>query len=417
MQSADGLTWTLTIRKDVRFQDGTKLEASHIRDAILAGLADQRLVGPAVCLRDIAGVTIAAPNDVVIRLRQPCSFLLDDLEVEIAHTGSDGTKYGTGPFRTVVATMDEATFDRHPGYYGVLPDVDRVVVKSFANLRAPWAEMMRGRVDLLLEVSTEGLEFLRDQSTISVWSYSAYKPLSIVLNSARPSLAPAEVRRALSEAVDRKELLERGLRGRGTLGDIPLWPHYWALASASHPPVFDQAHARMVLSRGKPLTITCLLPETMTGFERLALLLQRQWRAVGVDLRLESLPFPELYRRVVSGDYDAAMIDPLGGPRASFQYRFWHSPDARGLSWNMFGYRSQPVDAALDAMRVAVDEPTYVKAVARYADAVRNDPPLIILAWPIWNEAISSRFEIPPSATGWTLSRYLHELRLKEGRR
>lgn len=413
-QSPDGLTWRLTLRRDVRFQDGAILTSTDVRDAIRNAAVSPGFRSNSVCLPDITHVTTDSERDVVVHLARPCAFLLDEFEFDIDHVGPDGTRSGTGPFIPTGSTADEASFSLNPHYHAGRSRVDRVVVRTYDTLRAPWAEMMRGQIDLLLEVGPDGMEFLRDQSTIETRSYTSFKPVTIVLNSGRKSLRSPDVRRALSRAVDRTELVEQGLKGQGLPADTPVWPLFWA-AEGSTPGVtipFDPGNAREVLAKDGRLAITCLLPAGHSVFERLALLVQRQWRSVGVDLRLEAVPIPTLFTRVGTGDFDAAMIDPLGGPYASYQYRFWHSPNP-DQRWNLFNYRSPVVDAALDALRGAVTEEAFRLAMGQFIAAVRVDPPAVFLVWPSRVQAISRRFILPADAVGTDAVRSVARWRLR----
>ncbi|MDO8834250.1 MAG: ABC transporter substrate-binding protein, partial [Vicinamibacterales bacterium] len=413
-QSPDGRTWRLSLRRGVRFHDGAILDATQVRDAIREAAANPAMRANSVCLPDILNVTTDGERDVVVHLARPCAFLLDDFEFSISHVGPDGEPSGTGPFMRTGSTDNDATFAAFTHYHAGRPQVDRVVVRAYETLRAPWAEMMREQIDLLLEVGPDGFEFLRDQSTVETRSYTAFKPIAIVLNSGRKALGSPEVRRALSKSVDRAELVEQGLKGQGLPADTPVWPLFWA-AEDSKPWAtipFDPGAARGILAKNGRLVITCLIPAGHSVFERLALLVQRQWRSVGVDMRLEEVPVNTLRLRVGTGDFDAAMIDPLGGPYASYQYRFWHSPnpDAR---WNVFNYRSPVVDAALDTLRGSVSEDEFRLAMGQFIAAVRVDPPAIFLVWPARAQAISRRFILPDDAAGTDAVRSVARWRLR----
>ena len=180
-QSRDGLTWRLTARRGVAFQDGTPLQTKDIKDAILKA-RDNPDLAVYVCLPDIQDVTTDGDRDVVIRLKKPCYYLLDDLDVDLSRVGSDGRPVGTGPFRFVSESEDEVTMEANPHYYGGAPAISRLVVRAYDTLRAPWAEMMRGRVDFLPDAGPDATEFLRDQSTIETHSYPPFSPWAVVLN-------------------------------------------------------------------------------------------------------------------------------------------------------------------------------------------------------------------------------------------
>ena len=48
-------------------------------------------------------------------------------------------------------------------------------------------------------------------------------------NQRNPMLARRDVRQALSEAVDRQQIIDLALKKRGSLAKGPFWPYHWAL--------------------------------------------------------------------------------------------------------------------------------------------------------------------------------------------
>lgn len=386
-------TWRLTMRRGVVFHDGTPLTADDLRKTILEFARDPQVVS--VCLPDLQSVTVEGERDIVLRLAQPCYFLPDDIDAEIGRTGKDGKTVGTGPFRPVQLSEAVVTMEANPLYYRGKPEIERLVLRAYSTLRAPWAEMMRGGVDFLQDLGPDSAEFLRNQSTIEIRTSPALKLMALMLNLDRRKFKPVEVRQALNFAVDRGELVRQGLKGQGRPMDVPVWPALWAFDAAAPGIPFDPDRARAILgTQQRPLAFTCLIPDNYAVQERLALLLRRQLQAVGVDMRIEAVPPETFMARMETGNWEATVLDPLGGPYLPILYRFWHSP-APSRSWNTFGYRDAAVDTALDAMKTAGDDEAVRLAFARFVAAMRANPPAIVLMCPNRSQAISRRFEAP----------------------
>jgi peptide/nickel transport system substrate-binding protein len=411
--SMDGLTWRLTVRPGVRFQDGTPLTAADVKRTLDAAVASPLRRATSVCLGYIAGVVASSDREVLVSLTQRCSYLLDDLDPPVTRTAPDGkSRLGTGPFSIESSSADEITLQANRNYYLGPPVIDRVVVRPYDALRTAWAEMMRGRVDFLWEVAPDTAEFLRDQSTIEVRSFLSYYAYAVMLNSARPTFKGPAVRRALNIAIDRATLVQQGLKGRGVEADGPVWPRYWARNRGAPATPYNPGAAAALLQaeHAGPIEFTCLVPANFSILERLALLVQRQLSDVDVRVRLESLPPDAFSKRVVSGDFDAVLLPLLGGPQAAVYHRFWHSP-TDSPRWNFWGYRNALVDASLDAALAAPDEAQFSDAIQRFEAAVRDDPPAIFLAWNETVQAVSRRFSVPAGNDGrdaiYVLSRWL----------
>lgn len=409
--SADGLIWRITLDEHVRFRDGSPVTADLVGKAIDALARAEATGATYVCLGDIAGVDVDGARDIVIRMARPCAYVVDELDIEVAWTTPDGERIGTGPYREVARQPGRVEYEANRAYHGGTPAIDRVGLRAYSTLREAWADMMRGQVDVLMDVRPDGVDFLRDQTGIQTWQSVSLNAIAIGLNAKRAVFAEPDVRRALSLAVDRAELVTQALGGRGLPEDVPIWPGYWALDRTQAPVPFDPGAARRLLGNRR-MVFTCLVPEGFALWEKIALLVQRQLRSVGVDMRLVSVTLTELFARLPAGNFDAVVFDPLGGPHASIQHMFWHSPEPMPRQ-NIFGYRSATVDAALDTMRGALDEQSFRAAVAQFVAAIRHDPPAIFLVRETRTQAVSRRFTLPPDTTGtdilrtitrWTLS-------------
>jgi peptide/nickel transport system substrate-binding protein len=417
--AADGLSWRLRVRPDVRFPDGSLMTSADVTSAFETAIANPAIRDLSVCLSDVISVVARGDHDVVVSLKRRCSYLLDDLDRPVIRRAKDGrTRIGTGAFSVISSSKEEIVLEANRHYFGGRPAIDRVVVRPFDALRTAWAEMMRGRVDFLSEVGPDTAGFLSDQRSVEVRSFPGFYVYALTLNSARPMFKAPEVRRALSLAVDRALLVQEGLKGRGVPADSPVWPRHWAHDHTAPAPAFDPARASALLRAADPggITFTCLVPANFAILERVGLILQQQLGSAGVRVRLESLQSDAVTRRVVSGDFDAAVLPILGGPSATVFHRFWHSP-AGSPRWNFWGYRDARVDAALDAALEARDDRQFGESIRRFESAVRDNPPAIFLAWNETVQAISRRFMIPDGNEGrdaiYVLSRWL--LRGPEG--
>jgi peptide/nickel transport system substrate-binding protein len=413
--AGDGLSWTLHVRPDVKFQDGTLLTAVDVKQTIDAAVDNPAVRGSSVCLADVASVAATGDHEVVVALTRRCSYLLDDIDRAVIRTAADGkTRIGTGAFSVVSSSPDAIVLEANRHYHGGVPAIDRVIVRPFDALRTAWADMMRGEVDFLWEVGPDTAEFLADRPTVEARSFLGFYVYAMTLNSARPPFDAGNVRRAVNLAVDRGAIVQQALRGRGAAADGPVWPRYWARDSQAPGAPFDPAGADALLrdSHGGSVSFTCLVPENFSILERVALLVQQQLAETGIRMKLESLPPDEFNQRIVSGRFDAAILSILGGPSAAGFYRFWHSA-GHTRRWNFWGYRNALVDAALDAARDAASEEEFSGAIRRFEAAVRDDPPAVFLAWNQTVQAVSRRFAVPAEQAGRDAIYVLHRWQLR----
>jgi peptide/nickel transport system substrate-binding protein len=379
--SDDGLKWTFRLRKDVTFHDGKPMTADDVRDSLVQQLPLD--LGP--LFNDIASIQAGSQFELVVNLKRRSTFLVEALTTPIHASNSN---VGTGPFEPVEQSsrdresMELRAFEK---YYAGRPSIDRIVIRPYASMRSAWAEMLRGQLDMLYEVGGEASDFVKPSSETRLFTFQRPYAYVIVLNFSKPGLRSPAVRRELNAAINRAELVSTALEGHGRPTDGPVWPEHWASDKAL--PRFQYAPV-VIGSNGKRLSFTLLYSDS--SHERMALFVQQQLLAVGVDVKLELSSVTQALERVGKGNFDAWLADMGLGPNLVRQYLFWHS----GSPYNWGGFASERVDAALDAIRRAPDDITYKSAVEAFQRAVIDDPPGLFLAWSERARAVSTRFDV-----------------------
>ncbi len=377
--SADGLALSLALKKGLRFHDGTTAEAETIGELLEGSL--KRTLGPA--FGDIRAIR-SKDNHLEFALSRPSAFLLEGLDSQIAQPGADIV--GTGPFSVSARQEGRIEMAANEHYHAGRPKIDKIIITPYTSVRAAWADMLRGRVDMLYDVGADAIDSLKSSSDVEIFPFQRAYAFIVLLNARRAPLNNPAIRRALNAAIDRDALVRDILKGRGRAAPGPIWPGHWAY-STSLPQFHYQPE--QVAPADKRLRLKCLVVEP--SHERLALAVQRQLRAIGVELELEMVGPREGFARLQSGDFDAYLADAIQGPNLVRPYLWWHS----GGPFNSTGYRNPDVDAALTSIRHATDDAAYASGVAAFQRAVIEDPPAIFLAWRERARAVSRRFEVP----------------------
>lgn len=390
--SPDGRLLTVTLRANVKFQNGSPLDASAI--ARLVPPAMRNFLGPLA--EDVERIDTRG-NSVEISLHEPSPLFTESLEALIVQPDSG---IGTGPFAVVPNSTTEMR--SNTDYYLGRVELAGIHVESYPSVRTAWAEMLRDRLDMLYEVGADALASMENSTTISKFTFTRRYQYLISLNAAAPALQSREIRRALSQAIDRTAVVNNALAGYGIASSGPIWPKYWALRNDLPRFEFDPQRAAEGLAQTgrKPMgprkvRFSCLVPPDAVS-ERLALEVKRQLEAVGVEMALEAAPQEEIVQRMPKKQYEAALIELISGPTLLRPYLVWRSKSP--LNWGDFG--NATVDAALERVRHATSGAPYADAVAGLQQAFMDDPPAIFLAWSVRARAVSKRFAVPPAEAG-----------------
>jgi peptide/nickel transport system substrate-binding protein len=248
------------------------------------------------------------------------------------------------------------------------------------------------------------VEFVRNEA-VDVIRYPRTYQYLIAFNSQRQPFESPAVRRALNAAIDRQALVDRVLQGRGTPSSGAVWPRHWAYdtshAGYSVDPnlattLLDSAGLRLRnLDSRQPsrFQFTCLIPENFAVIERIALEVQKQLYAVGVDMQFEVVPAREFDARIRDRQFEAILIDMISGPTLERSYQFWRSRK-RHEGLNVFGYENAEAERSFDVLRSSANEAAVRSATSRLQRAMLDDPPALFIAWNERARAVRRDFNV-----------------------
>jgi len=382
----DGLTITLQLRANARFHDDTPVTASLVAKALQKNLPD--IMGSA--FEDVERVEAIDDMRVRVQLRRPSQFLIEALDAPIQNLDRDHS--GTGPFMAS-ASISQSELRANPNYYLGRPIIDRIDLTPYPSVRAAWADLLRGNVDMLYEVTADGLDSLKGSSSVSVFSFLRHYQYAITFGTNAPALESVEVRRELNAAIDRAAVVRVALGGHGIPSTGPIPSQHWALDTEAPKLAFDGSVAKKLVP--KHLHFTCLVPADSV-YERIALVVKQQLAAASVDMRVEEATQEQILQAAKSKKFDAVLVDSVSGPNLFRVYRQFYSK----VSFNPKPRSSPAIDAALDRIRYAGSDAEYRAAVTTFQQAIVSDPPALFIAWDERARAVSRRFDIPLPENG-----------------
>lgn len=382
--SSDGLSVRMHLRSASTFHDGQPVTAEHVRDVLQRQL--RGTLGPEFDVID--KIQENSPQEVEILLKRRSRFVLEglgDVGIGIRNASRDdpdATPAGTGPFKVVQVNDEGGELVVNDQYYLGRPSIDRIHIKPYTSVRAAWADMLRGQVDMLYEVGPDALDLLEPSNSIKVVINQRNYAFLVILNVERPALRDAAFRRALNAGIDRAGLISEILKGHGTPAGGSVWPNHWAYDSTA--PEF-----RYEPRPTKPTRLRCVMGDA--SHERVALAIQKQLHAIGVDMEFQLLNGDDAVKAFRAGKYDAILGDFLLGPTLLQPYRSWRSGGTR----NWGHYKNARLDEILERVSSAADDEAYRQGVAEFQRAIVEDPPAIFIGWSERARAVSTRFDVP----------------------
>ena len=267
--SADGTELTFHLRDDVFWHDGeptTAYDVAFTYTRILdpeTGYANPAFFANYGQGRD--DVEVLDSHTIRFRLRPHAEFMDPWRSVPIMprhlleevppaelrrHPFGKSCPVGNGPFRFVSHSTGESwTFEANPAFpegLGGRPYLDRYVYRVIPEPATLLAELLTEGVDLYIAPDPDHADQIREAEHLRFVSFPHRTFVFIGWNPRRPQFADARVRRALTLAVDRRQILEALRPGLGVVANTGVPPSHWAYNPAftdslSYDP--DQARA------------------------------------------------------------------------------------------------------------------------------------------------------------------------------
>jgi len=326
--SPDARTYTFHLRQGVVFHgDWGELSAEDVKFTIEKATSEGSKNGAVGYLSETVE-SIETPDryTVVLRLKKPSLGLTNYLTEILPNLGIISKKYyeavgeeannrtpvATGPYRFASHSLGESiTFEAVEGHWRVTPSIKTITIKAVPDAAARLLMLQAGQADIapisydqLREVEGAGLKVvgLQNQSLVTVLLTGQYLNPAYDLKDTPPWAVPDKekaykVRRALSLLINREEIVQYVLGGRGSVDKATAFgfvPTNIGFDPSGVTDPYDPERARELLREAGytdpgQLSITIDLaehPSRPYGAKVLEAVGQ-MWQAFGIDVKVQ----------------------------------------------------------------------------------------------------------------------------------
>jgi peptide/nickel transport system substrate-binding protein len=419
--SADGKIWIFYLKKNVFWHDGHPFDAQDVKftfDSILnprvnsVRRSDYIIDGIPIQFKVIDKYTIQAilPKPFAPFLPNAAMGILPEHILagkDLNRADFNRHPIGTGPFK--LQEWRPGNFlivQRNERYFGRRPRLAKIVYKIIPDENSRLIVYEAGEIDAV-DIPPKDYRRARELPRTNVFEYETLLYTYLGLNLADPIFSDVNVRRALSHAVNKAQLVSLVLKGLGLPADLPNAPVSWAYSDAVVKYAYSPEQSRRLLDRagykrgadgyyaknGKRLEFTVLINQGNKERQQAAIILQQQFKKVGVKMEIKVLEWSALLRVVNAPtdpkDFDAVLMGwSLGIDPDS--YSIWHSSQyPRGL--NFIRYNNPKADKLLEAGRTELNQAKRKAVYAKLYRQITADAPYVFLWYPTVVMAVSRR--------------------------
>jgi peptide/nickel transport system substrate-binding protein len=385
--AADGLSWTVQLRSDAVFADGSPFGADDVVATYRALLDPARKSPVRQRFSMLKGVAAVNADTVRFDLSAPYAPFSELLVLGIVSSESvaTATPVGTGPYRlTSWQRGARMVLAANESYFDGPPEITTVTVEFIPDDDARAKRFRDGKLDGAALPPALANPF-EDADGLRVVAHSAADVRAVVLPAGDPVTGDPDLRLALNFAVNREAMVAGALDRMGTVAVTPM-PE--VLAEFVEPGAefpFDLTSALDALAtsgwlpgetgvrtkNGKQAAFALRYPAGDTVAGGLAVAFATDARAIGVQVTPEETADPAA---LATGPSVVSFGDPFDPDPALFAAL--HSGTALG------GYDNASVDAALDTGRTSTDPAERATAYRKLQRAWVTAPGMVVLAAP-----------------------------------
>lgn len=375
--SADGLRYTLQLRRGLHFSDGHPVDADDVVFSFKVYM-DESVHSPQRDLLTIQGKAIVVeqvdPYTVVFKLARPYAAaerLFDSMAVLPRHLlerayksgklpqtwgvgTSPGEIAGLGPFRLKEYVAGQRiTLERNPYYWKVdregtrLPYLDQITFLFVASSDSEVIRFQAGDTDIINRISAEDYSVLEREQSARSFHLSDLGPslefnfLFFNLNTIAPPQSSEigrkqvwfreiKFRQAVSLGIDREAITRIVYRGRATPLWTPVTPadSFWVNTAIAHPARSVEGGRKLLASLGFswkddgtlvdlggiPVEFSIITSASNAQRTQMATMIQADLKDLGIHVQVVPLEFHSVLDRILkTHDYEAAVLGLGGG--------------------------------------------------------------------------------------------------------
>jgi len=429
--AADGRALSLTLRKGLRYSDGTPFAAEDVCYSF-ARILDSKLNSPnGDALRGAAGKVScrAEAQRVTLQFEKPLSAAerwMDGIAILSAKSPAK-EKAGLGPF--LLRNWQPGALlllERNPYYWkrdetgAPLPYLDGIRLEIQRNRDIEMIRFEKGELDMVNGLAPDLYERLKAQGLgRAIQAGTSLDSEQLWFNQTPGAPMPAykkewfqsqAFRRAVSQAIRRDDLARVVYRGYATpaIGAVSPANVQWANQSLKPKPADPKAGLALLEQtgfrldgrtlrdgKGNAVEFTVITNAGSKNREKMAALIQQDLAAIGVRLKVVTLDFPSLIERITkSFDYEACLLGlVLSDLDPNSQMNVWLS-SAANHQWNPNqASPNTPWEAEIDKLMMKqASETIYArrkKAWDRVQEIIVEQSPFIYLVHPMTLAAVS----------------------------
>lgn len=412
--SADGLTWRLKLRNDVKWHDGAPFTAEDVAYTLSLLQNPKFNAGRRGGHELVTEVKVVSPTEIGLTLSKAYAPYLSilswtfivpkhilELEPDPNKTKFASAPIGSGPFKWESRTAGEQiVLSANPEYHGDGPYIEKLIIRYVPDLNVLFTQFQAGIIDYvgLKGLPVTHLAEARTLPDAQILLTPRGSIEMIALNMGLPIFKDQKVREALYYAIDKESIISQVYEGVPSATESFLPKETWAFNDNLPPHKYDPELANKLLDdagwapdsdgiRSRDGVRLEFSNSTTSGDavrETLQQLIQQNWLAIGAKMTINNLPPAVMWGDFwMKSQFESGItgINFMTGPDpdASVVLSSTAIPAQGGSGYNTVQYSNTAADELLIKGATTFVQNERAEAYKKLQEIVRHDLPYLPL--------------------------------------
>jgi peptide/nickel transport system substrate-binding protein len=393
--STDAITWTLKLRANVKFSDGTPYDADAVK------FNWERIADPAnkssnaVAVTGIASMQVVDPQTLKITLKAANSQFPRGVARRVGTLGSPtairakGAKFatepvGAGPFLLDSWVRDsEARFKRNPTYWDApRPYLDALTIRQIPDGTQRYNTVRSGEAQMAFLALAADVGQQAKSNGLQLWTTAPAGGSNYLLNAKKAPFKDIKARQAVAYAFNLKQLNDVVYRGANINPEYLFGDKSPFYDSSLKLPSYDKAKAQQLLdelaaTNGRPLEFT--ISHSATAKAPAEFLQAQVAEFKNIKVNLLQIQNTDILAKAAAGDYDMMSFQISAMDPEPDLYDAFHT----GATRNFGAYSNPEMDTALEKGRATLDERARADAYKTMQRLLARDVPTLFYNRPV----------------------------------
>ena len=408
--SPDAAVWTFKLRKGVEFHNGKTMDADDVLYSFnLHRGADTKSAAKGV-VDPITDIKADGKNTVIFTLKEGNAdfpFIASDYHIPIIPKGTKGKDHekgiGTGPM-VLKAWEPGVRFlgTRNPNYFREgKPYFDEIEVLGIADTNARTNALKTGQIHVMNRCEPKTLHLLERSPGVKVLKLEGSRHYTIPMWTPIKPYDNNDVRLGLKYAIDRKQMVDKILRGYGYLGnDHPIPRNNQYFASELPQRQYDPDKAKFHMKKAGQLDRVFKLHAADAAFPGAvdaSVLIREHAAKAGIKVKVVREPDDGYWENVwMKKEWSQCYWS--GRPTADWMFSIAYAAKA---NWNDAKWNHPKFNEFLEAARAELDNKKRRELYVECQRIVRDEGATVVPAFALQLSAASKKMGFKNVAANW----------------